>query len=69
MSIKLYDIIFYNHQGTLKTGTVTMIRNIAGYDQPVYTLDNQAVILEDNILKVLANMEELRKEVYGDSDE
>lgn len=67
MKFKMYDIVLYNHQGTLKTGTVTSITQLtADESETLYTLDSQVSILQDNVLKVLGNMEELRREVYND---
>ncbi len=61
---KLYDIVVYDHQGTLKVGTITRINEM--YDTDLYELDTQVVILEDNILKKIGNLRKIRKELYGE---
>ena len=62
---KLYDIVVYDHQGTLKVGTITRINDM--YDEgDLYELDTQVVILEDNILKKIGNLRKIRKELYGE---
>lgn len=67
MKFKMYDIVLYNHQGTLKTGTITRIIQITSDPtEAVYELDSQVAIMEDNVLKLLGNMEELKKEVYDE---
>jgi len=64
---KIYDIVLYNHQGTLKTGTITrIIQMTPDEDETLYTLDSQVTIMKDNVLKILGNMEDLKKEVYDD---
>lgn len=65
-TLKMYDIVLYNHQGTLRVGTITKITESAGYKEKILTLDNQSVILTDNVLKTIANMEDLKKEVYDE---
>lgn len=64
---KVYDIVVYNHQGTLKTGTITRIIDMNGIEEELlYTLDNQVTILCDNVLKLLGNMEQVKNEVYDE---
>ena len=62
---KLYDIVVYDHQGTLKVGTITRINDTYDYGD-LYELDTQVVILEDNILKKIGNLRKIRKELYGE---
>jgi len=57
---KLYDIVVYDHQGTLKAGVIVAIHE--QFDNDLYELDTRAVILEDNILKKLGNLKKIKKD-------
>jgi hypothetical protein len=56
--------VLYNHQGTLKVGTIISIEETL--DENIYYLDTHVSILGDNILKTLGNMKKIRKELYGE---
>jgi hypothetical protein len=61
---RLYDIIVYDHQGTLKVGTIVGIDE--RFTDDIYDLDTGVAILEDNILKKVGNLKRIRKELYGE---
>ena len=66
LDYEIHDILLCNKQGTIKA--LIVVKIIIMSDGPLYEMDDQSVLREDSIIKLLGNAATIQEDFYDKPD-